>query len=519
MVDTAAKTAYSYLMARTSPNAWVAVDPASDRVAQALRLRRLHEAYQEGREIGTGLRAVVSQSWQRSGAAGVDPRHHLAPIVMDERELEEHWRAHPLFSALPALRTLLRDATSESGHLLAISDARGVLLWIEGHRPVVEATEAMHFVRGADWSEAGAGTNALGTALAVGHPVQIFSAEHFNRVVHRWQCSGAPVHDPLSGERLGVIDLTGHLRAAHPHTLSLVAAAARMAEAELWERARHREERLREAYLARVAGKPQRTALLARDGRVLLALPPGWLPHERLASPPPAGGGDVALPDGGSALAEPLPGGEGTVLWGPPSLSRTKAEATPRLRLRLLTRMPSAWLHDQPFELSPRHAELLTLLLLTPRGMTAEQLALELYGERGKAVTVRAELSRLRRRLGGVLRTRPYRLAPVVQADLLEVRGLLRTAGAAAALARYDQPLLPASSVPLVVQARDTLDAELRHAVMRARDPELLARWCASGSGEIDQPAAELLLRLLSPDDARRPAALARLEHLRRCFG
>ena len=61
----------------------------------------------------------------------------------------------------------------------------------------------MHFVCGADWSEQGAGTNALGTAIAVDHPVQIFSAEHFNRIVHPWQCSGAPIHDPATGEILG----------------------------------------------------------------------------------------------------------------------------------------------------------------------------------------------------------------------------------------------------------------------------------------------------------------------------
>jgi len=504
-------------MVRVPPEAWAAVDPAADRVAQALRLRRLHQAYQEGRDVSAGLRPVVSQSWRRSGAAGVDPQRHLAPIVMDDRELDARWHAHPLLPTLPTLRALLRGATSGSGHMLVISDADGVLLWIEGHRQVVEETEAMHFVRGADWSEGGAGTNALGTALAVDHPLQIFSAEHFNRVVHRWQCSCAPIHDPISGALLGAIDLTGQLRSAHPHTLSLVAAAARIAEADLRERARLREERLREAYLARVAGKPQRTALLACDGRVLLAVPPRWLPEVRV--PWPAGGGEVTLSAGEPALAEPLPGGEGAVLWGPPRRSRSGAPAVTALRLRLLTRAPVASLHGRPVPLSLRHAELLTLLLLMPRGVTAEQLALELYGERGKAVTVRAELSRLRRHLGGVLRTRPYRLAGGVRADLLEVRELLSTGRAAAALERYDEALLPASSVARVAETRDALDAELRHAVLRAGDPELLTRWCATASGEADQPAAERLLRLLAPDDARRPAALARVERLRRRFG
>jgi transcriptional regulator of acetoin/glycerol metabolism len=138
---------------------------------------------------------------------------------------------------------------------------------------VIEATEDMHFVCGADWSEQGAGTNALGTAIAVDHPVQIFSAEHFNRIVHPWQCSGSPIHDPATGEILGVVDLTGHLRTAHPHTLSLVTAAAGMAEAYLRHDQQRRDEVLRAAYMERVAGTSQPTALVRSSGQVLMSAP------------------------------------------------------------------------------------------------------------------------------------------------------------------------------------------------------------------------------------------------------
>src|SRR3954452_16049214 len=104
----------------TLANPWVAVDSVSDRVAQALALGRVHEAFQEGRDVGGRVRAIVAQSWPRSGAAGVDPARHLAPIVMDERELEERWRAHPLSAVLPVLRELLSEATTRSGHMLVI---------------------------------------------------------------------------------------------------------------------------------------------------------------------------------------------------------------------------------------------------------------------------------------------------------------------------------------------------------------------------------------------------------------
>jgi hypothetical protein len=487
---------------------WLAVDSTSDRVQHALEVRRLHDAFTAGDDV-TGLRAVVAQSWRRSDEAGIDPDRHLAPIVMDEEEIADRWSRHPLFPVLPMLRRLLSDATTHSGHMLVISDARGVLLWIEGHRRVIDATENMHLVCGADWSETGAGTNAMGTSIAVDHPVQIFSAEHFNKIVHPWQCSGAPIHDPDTGEIIGVIDLTGHLRTAHPHTLSLVTAAAGMAEAYLAQEMERRDARLREAYLARVGGAGVPTALVRGGGRVLLSVPGGW-PGERVALP--EGGGELQLPDGSEAVAEPLPGADAYIVWK--RIARAPS-VRPALRLDLLGSPPSASVAGRRVELTQRHAEILAILALSPRGLTAEQLTLELYGERGKPVTVRAELSRLRRLLAGLVHARPYRLLGAPAVDFLEVERLVEHDRAAEALDRYPAPLLPGSEVPLVAEARTRLDGGLRRSILQSGDTALIARWCASASGRDDLPAAELLLSLLDERDPAHPGARARVARLR----
>jgi transcriptional regulator of acetoin/glycerol metabolism len=63
--------------------------------------------------------------------------------------------------------------------------------------------------------------------VGLDHRVQIFSAEHVIAAVHPWTCSAAPIHDPGTGELLGVIDLTADLRMQHPHTLPLAEFAAR----------------------------------------------------------------------------------------------------------------------------------------------------------------------------------------------------------------------------------------------------------------------------------------------------
>ena len=49
-----------------------------------------------------------------------------------------------------------------------------------------------------------------------------------------------------------------------------------------------------------------------------------------------------------------------------------------------------------------------------PAGLSAEALSRALYGDAEHVVTVRAEVSRLRRLLGALVNTRPYRLADQV---------------------------------------------------------------------------------------------------------
>jgi transcriptional regulator of acetoin/glycerol metabolism len=145
------------------------------------------------------------------------------------------------------------------------------VLWKGGDREIVSATDKIAFVPGADWSERGAGTNAMGTAIAVDHQVQIFSAEHFSMDVHPWHCCAAPVHDPAIGELAAVIDLTGRLKTAHPHTLGLVTAAAGVAETYLRRDLAVHDERAKALFLARVTGTRERTALLRRNGEVVAA--------------------------------------------------------------------------------------------------------------------------------------------------------------------------------------------------------------------------------------------------------
>lgn len=176
--------------------------------------------------------SLVSESWRRSSEAGVDPGHP-APRMLDAKRTAERLAAHPVCALLPRVSGLLKEAMVESGYFAAFSDADGVLLWSEGSPRALRSAVAPRFLPGFLCSEDRIGTNAIGTALVLDAPVQIFSAEHFNQLSHGWTCAAAPVRDPDSGEVLGAIDLSGEFRTAHVHGLALVTVVATATEAWL----------------------------------------------------------------------------------------------------------------------------------------------------------------------------------------------------------------------------------------------------------------------------------------------
>jgi hypothetical protein len=272
-----------------------------------------------------------------------------------------------------------------------------------------------------------------------------------------------------------------------------------------------RHERMKASFVDAMVADGGAAALLSTQGRVLLARPAGWL-GERLEV---AEGGAVALPDGSQGFAEPFGADGGLVLRAAAPESRR-----PVLELRVLgAGPPDAALEGAPVALSERHAEILVLLALSPGGLTAEQLALALHGEAGNPITARAEVSRLRRQLPGVVRARPYRLVARVRADVVDVREALRGARPAAALAAYPGPLLERSQAPGIAAVRDELEGALRRCALDALGPELLWAWVRTESGAADLAAFDALAGRLRTGDPRRAQALAAAERLRREYG
>jgi hypothetical protein len=489
----------------------VAINVTTDPASRALEVRRAWEDFLSG-AADTALREPITQSWRRCAAAGVRPSGAVTTPVLGAEEVHERWAQHRLCRVMPLLRESLAEVAEDAEHLIVVCDEDGRILWIEGDPRVrLTAADEMTFVEGALWSEEATGTNAIGTAVALDHAVQVFAAEHFNEVVQRWTCAAAPVHDPDTGRLLGVVDVTGRLETVHPHSLALAVVTARGVEAQLRAEQHARDAQLQSRHLERIVqSSAGRRALVGPGGRVLLCEPRGWAPP---AVDVPSGGGELTLPGDLRAVAEPL-GPDGSFL-----LRADEPHAAPKaptLKLQTLGRDRGlVSLAGREVRLSQRHSEILVLLAARRAGWSAEELALALYGETGKPQTVRTELFRARKLLGPGIETEPYRLTLRVEADFLTVRQLLRLGRPREAAQHYAAPLLPYSEAPGIVEARDELDAWMRRAVMAADDREALWAWLESRSGHDDMPAWKRFLADLDFDDPRRALAASRLAQLR----
>ena len=399
-----------------------AVLPSTDLRRHAQQLHRAHDRAMAGDGPPTAVRALVARSWERMRTLGADPDERSSRDPAPVELIEERRAASPLASVLPELRRSLTSVAENADHIMVITAADGFVLWREGSRTVGRRADGLGFSAGATWTENAVGTNAVRTALTERAAVQLFSAEHFARNQHPWTCTACPVHDPRTGELLGVVDLSGPARTVHPTTVALVDTAVRLAERTLWTGHEVHLDTLRQVAAPLLARLDDPALVVDAYGWVVAAQ--GVAARERVAVP--TADAPVMVGGLGACSAEPVPGG-----W----LLRAQRRTPGRLRLSLDLEgpAPTAVLSGSDrwrYPLTRRQAQVLALIMAAgPAGISAASLSSRLHGNSEHRVAVRAEVSRLRRILGGVLAARPYRLVGGIDAVVLdpaEVAALLR---------------------------------------------------------------------------------------------
>ncbi|ATG53312.1 phytochrome sensor protein [Brachybacterium vulturis] len=422
--------------------------------AYQARLLRAHEDLRAHSELRGGrdlVRAPVLASWRRSLAA-LPAGALRTGEALDGEELAAARQAHLFSRVLPLLRSRLIDPAVEAGLMVALGDATGRLLWVEGRPRLISRAEDMGFAAGADWSESAMGTSAPALALTTASSMQVVGAEHFHEAVHPWSCSAVPVRHPHTRETLGVLDVTGSAEAVSPLVLPLLEATARAVQEELRSRP------------PADPSQPHRAA--ARRPRILPRSPAR--PAELLLTGPRA----PLLRQGSRSL----------------ELSGRHAE--------LLT-----LLHLRPGGISG--AEL------------AEQLHGSIAAEgtvRAEMVRLRTVLTSLPDLEIG---SRPYRLLGPIGSDLQRARAALERGDVAAALEHWRGDLLPTSEAPAIRRWSRREGDHLRELLLEVGTAAQLWRFAQRPEAEADLEMLMAILELAPADAPERSAAVARARALR----
>ncbi len=196
-------------------------------------VRRAWEAFHQDGLVPGLVRPAIVASWRRSKQHQIAVSRPEAALVTDA-EFHRRRQQHGMFlhAARPAMERA-REFLAEANSMAVLTDPTRIILETGGDERAVDFGSVVKLQRGGRWGEAEFGTNAISTAIASVAPVQIHAAEHFCSEVQKWTRAAAPVRHPLSGEVVGVLDISGPADSFSPQSLAHAVAMAHQVEATL----------------------------------------------------------------------------------------------------------------------------------------------------------------------------------------------------------------------------------------------------------------------------------------------
>ena len=177
--------------------------------------------------LAPALRMTIRESWLRC-APIVDIARNQSPVVISsDAELHDLYLCNaPFLQAATPVVERLSSLLANEGYIIGLADSKGRLLQVKGDKDTLRKVERLGLTPGGDWSEPVAGTNGIGTALAVGHAVRVVGPEH---LCDGWQdisCITVPIRDPWHGNISGALDISGDYHLLQPFFTGILTAAA-----------------------------------------------------------------------------------------------------------------------------------------------------------------------------------------------------------------------------------------------------------------------------------------------------
>ncbi|HAY08638.1 MAG TPA: sigma-54-dependent Fis family transcriptional regulator, partial [Thauera sp.] len=151
----------------------------------------------------------IGSSWVRCiRDYGLDPCRPTRAHIIEHARLREHQDHIEEF--LGVARTGMEQLYKRMagiGYVLLLTDAHGIAVDFIGNDAWARELKQSGLYLGADWSEARAGTCAVGTCIVEKTPITVHHADHFDATHISLTCNAAPLFDP-TGDFLGVLDVS-----------------------------------------------------------------------------------------------------------------------------------------------------------------------------------------------------------------------------------------------------------------------------------------------------------------------
>lgn len=204
----------------------------------------LSEADVEPDRLGD-LRTEILASWQRSRHLHVDT-DRLEPAYVPHVDPETLLGR----TAGPILEHLKAELAGEPVGIL-LTDAAGTVL--QRHCEDVDVSrqlDAALLAPGFVYAESSVGTNGIGTAIEIRNPTMVIGDEHYTESLTRFACAAAPIHHPITGAFLGVVDFTATAPHANPLLLAFAKSTSRRVNEAMLVQSSAQELALMRDYLA-----------------------------------------------------------------------------------------------------------------------------------------------------------------------------------------------------------------------------------------------------------------------------
>ncbi|QKV73071.1 sigma-54-dependent Fis family transcriptional regulator [Amycolatopsis sp. Hca4] len=190
------------------------------------------------------VRPTILASWRRSREFQVEA-DRIDPLYLGDQNLDI-----PLMRGAEPVLAKLGEQFEGQPISLVLTDASGVVLTQRtGDADLARHLERVELVPGFSYGEQSVGTNGIGTALEDGRPTTVFGHEHYAEHLENLACAGVPIHHPISGKKVGAVDLTCWYKDAGGLLVALARSTAEQIRQALLRHSDLREMMLFQAYL------------------------------------------------------------------------------------------------------------------------------------------------------------------------------------------------------------------------------------------------------------------------------